>query len=127
MSLTLSRAETLMDKIAENQSWKQDNMQHSRQIEAASEEVCVLSSKMDVPLDWLDQRAKYKKDRQAIQDAFNAQNRCGEYLGIEFSDDPENTNIINNSFTQRKQGWNQQKQSTYQGRYSSKSSNFDSK
>jgi hypothetical protein len=102
-------------------------MQHSRQIEAASEEVCVLSSKMDVPLDWLDQRAKYKKDRQAIQDAFNAQNRCGEYLGIEFSDDPENTNIINNSFTQRKQGWNQQKQSTYQGRYSSKSSNFDSK
>jgi hypothetical protein len=35
MSLTLSRAETLMDKIAENQSWKQDNMQHSRQIEEA--------------------------------------------------------------------------------------------
>jgi hypothetical protein len=30
MSLTLSRDETLMDKIAENQSWKQDNMQHSR-------------------------------------------------------------------------------------------------
>jgi hypothetical protein len=44
MSLTLSRVETLMDKIAENQSWKQDNMQYSHQIEEASEEVCVLSS-----------------------------------------------------------------------------------
>jgi hypothetical protein len=63
MSLTLSRAETLMDKIAENYSWKQDNMQHSHQIKEASEEICVLSSKMDVLLDWLDQRAKYKKDR----------------------------------------------------------------
>jgi hypothetical protein len=48
-------------------------------------------------------------------------------LGIEFSDDPKNANIINNSSTQRKQGWNQQKQSTYQGKYSSKSCNFDSK
>jgi hypothetical protein len=66
-----------MDKIAENQSWKHDNMQHSRQIKEASKEVCVLSSKMDVLLDWLDQRAKYKKDHQAIQDAFNAQNICG--------------------------------------------------
>jgi hypothetical protein len=127
MSLTLSRVETLMDKIGENQSRKQDNMQHSRQIEEASKEVCVLSSKMDVLLDCLDQRAKYKKDCQAIQDAFNVQNRCGKYLGIEFSDDPENANIINNSSTQRKQGWNQQKQSTYQGKYSSKSFNFDFK
>jgi ribosome assembly protein YihI (activator of Der GTPase) len=59
---------------------------------------------MDVLLDWLDQRAKYKKDRQVVQDAFDAQNRCGEYLGIEFSDDPENANIINNSSTQRKKG-----------------------
>jgi ribosomal protein L11 len=127
MSLTLSRVETLMDKIAENQSWKQDNIQHSRQIEEALEEVCVLSSKMDVLLDWLDQRAKYKKDYQAIQDAFNAQNRCGEYLGIEFLDDPKNANIINNSSTQQKQGLNQHKQSTYQGKYSNKSFNFDSK
>jgi hypothetical protein len=31
-----------MDKIAKNQSQKQDNMQHSRQIEEASEEVCII-------------------------------------------------------------------------------------
>jgi hypothetical protein len=95
MSLTVSRAKTLMNKIAENQSWIQDNVQHSHQI--------ALSTKMDVLLDWLDQRATFKKDRQAIQYAYQ------EYLGNEFSDDPKNTNTINNSSTQRKQGWNQQK------------------
>jgi hypothetical protein len=103
MSLTVSRAKTLMNKIAENQSWIQDNVQHSHQIEEDSEEVCALSTKTDVLLDWLDQRATFKKDRQAIQYAYQ------EYLGNEFSDDPKNTNTINNSSTQRKQGWNQQK------------------
>jgi hypothetical protein len=62
---------------------------------------------MDVLLDWLDQRNNYKRDRQAIQDAFDAQNRCGKYLGIEFSDNQGNTSIINNPPTSRKQGWNQ--------------------
>jgi hypothetical protein len=41
--------------------------------------------------------------------------------------DQENANIINNLSMQRKQGWNQQKQSTYQGKYSdnfNNSSNF---
>jgi hypothetical protein len=81
---------------------------------------------MDVLLDWLDQRDNYKRDRQAIQDAFDAQNRCGKYLGIEFSDNQENARIINNPPTSRKQGWNQQKESTHQGTYSSNynSSNF---
>jgi hypothetical protein len=34
--------------------------------------VCALSTKMDTLLNWLDQRANFKKDRQAIQDAFDA-------------------------------------------------------
>jgi hypothetical protein len=81
---------------------------------------------MDVLLDWLDQRDNYKRDRQAIQDAFDAQNRCGKYLGIEFSDNQENASIINNPPTSRKQGWNQQKESTHQGKYlgNYNSSNF---
>jgi hypothetical protein len=36
MSLTVSKAKTLMNKIAENQSWIQDNVQHSHQIEEPS-------------------------------------------------------------------------------------------
>jgi hypothetical protein len=62
---------------------------------------------MDVLLDWLDQRDNYKRDHQAIQDAFDAHNRCGKYLGIKFSDNQENASIINNPPTSRKQGWNQ--------------------
>jgi hypothetical protein len=66
----------------------------------------------------LEQRNNYKKDHQAIQDAFNAQNRCGEYYGVEFPKSQEDINIvINNSAPlQQKQGWNQQR-SNYQGKY----------
>jgi hypothetical protein len=57
---------------------------------------------MDVLLNWFEQRDNYKRDRQAIQDAFNAQNRCGEYLGVEFSESQEDINtIINNSSPQQ--------------------------
>jgi hypothetical protein len=57
---------------------------------------------MDVLMNWLKQRDSYKKDRQAIQDAFNAQNKCGEYLGVEFAESQEDINtIINNSAPQQ--------------------------
>ena len=42
--------------------------------EEVPEEVCALSTKMDVLLNWLEHQANYKKDHQAIQDAYNAQN-----------------------------------------------------
>ena len=81
--------------------------------------MCALSTKMDILLNWLEQRDNYKKDCQAIQDAFNAQNLCGEYLGIEFPEYQEDANIvINNSAPQQqRQGWNQQQWSNYQGKY----------
>ena len=84
MSLTLRKAETLMEKIASNQGWSQCNIQSCNNSEEVPEEVCALSIKMNVLLNWLEQRANYKKDRQAIQDAYNAQNICGEYLGVDF-------------------------------------------
>ena len=74
---------------------------------------------MDILLNWLEQWANYKKDHQAIQDAFNAQNTCGEYLGIEFPELQEDVNIIGNNLgsQQQRQGWKQQQRSTYQGKY----------
>ena len=75
---------------------------------------------MDVLLNWLEQWANYKKDLQAIQDAYNAQNTCGECLGIDFPENQEDANIvINNSVPQQqRQGWGQQQQqSNYQGKY----------
>jgi hypothetical protein len=77
MSLTLEKAKTLMEKIASNQGWSQCNTQSCNKSEEVLEEVCALSTKMDILLNWLEQRANYKKDRQAIKDAFNFQNICG--------------------------------------------------
>ena len=74
MSLTLGKDETLMEKIASNLGWSSCNIQLCNKSEEIPEEVCALSTKMGVLLNWLEQRANYKKDRQAIQDAFNAQN-----------------------------------------------------
>ena len=79
-----------------------------------------LSTKMDVLLNWLEHQANYKKDRQAIQDAFHSQNICGEYLGVDFPEYQEDANIVINNSTpqQEKQGWGQQQQwSNYQGKY----------
>jgi antirestriction protein ArdC len=66
MSLTLGKAKTLMEKITSNQGWSQCNIQACNKSEELLEEVCALSTKMDVLLNWLKQRANYKKDRQAI-------------------------------------------------------------
>ena len=118
MSLTLGKVETLMEKIASNQGWSQCNIQQCNKSEEVLEEVCALSTKMDILLNWLEQQDNYKKDRQAIQDAYNAQNTCREYLGVDFPEYQEDANIIinNSGPQQQRQGWGQQQQwSTYQG------------
>ena len=55
MSLTLRKVETLMEKIACNQGWSQCNIQACNKSEEVLEEVCALSTKMDVLLNWLEQ------------------------------------------------------------------------
>ena len=57
MSLTLEKAETLMKKIASNQGWSSYNIQSCNKSEEVPEKVCALSTKMDVLLSWLEQRA----------------------------------------------------------------------
>jgi hypothetical protein len=71
MSLTLGKAECLIEKIVTNQSWTY-NVQACKQSEEILEEVYALSTDMSMLLNWLEQRASYKRDRLAIQDAFNA-------------------------------------------------------
>jgi hypothetical protein len=82
MATTLGKAEALMYKIASNPSWSRDNAQQCKKSEEIPEKICALSTKMSNLMNWLDQRATYKQDRQAIQDAFNAQGAVGEYLGV---------------------------------------------
>jgi hypothetical protein len=74
------------------------NIQAYHKSEEVLEEVYALSTRMDVLLNWLNQRDGYKRDRQAIEDAFNTQNKCREYLGVEFADSPEDINVIINNF-----------------------------
>ena len=76
MSLTLGKAEALMEKIASNQGWSQGSIQSCNKSEEAQEEVCELSTKMDILLNWLEQQANYKKDRPAIQDIYDLQTFC---------------------------------------------------
>ena len=112
MSLTIGKAKTLMKKIASNQGWSACSIQSCNKSKEVPEEVCALSTKIDVVLNWLELRGNYKKDCQAIQDAFNAQNTCGEYLGFDFPEYQENIDmVINNSGPQQqRQGWGQQHQ-----------------
>ena len=120
MSLTLGKAKTLIEKVDSNQGWSQGSIQTCNKSEEVPEVVCALSTKKDALLNWLEQRANYKKDHQAIQDAFNSQNVCGEFLGVDFPESQEDANIVVNNYTpqQQKQGWNQQQQrSNYQGKY----------
>jgi hypothetical protein len=55
MSLTLGKVETLIEKVASNQGWSQGSIQTCNKSEEVPEEVCALSTKMDVLLNWLEQ------------------------------------------------------------------------
>ena len=70
MELTIGKAEILLDKISENQSWFQDKAQHCHQTEEIPEDVNALSTKMENLLHLIDQRAKFKEDQRAIETAY---------------------------------------------------------
>jgi hypothetical protein len=54
MSLTPGKARVLMEKIAANQRWTSCNTQSCHKTEEVLEQVCALSTKMDVLLNWLE-------------------------------------------------------------------------
>ena len=60
MSLTLGKAKALMEKIASNQGWSQGSIQTCNKSKDVPEEVCALSTKRDILLNWLEQQANYK-------------------------------------------------------------------
>jgi hypothetical protein len=55
MSLTLGKVETLMEKIVSNQGWSSCNIQSCNKSEEVPKEMCALSTKMNVLLNWLKQ------------------------------------------------------------------------
>jgi len=71
--LTIGKAEKLLDKIAENQSWFQDEAQQCHQTEEILEEVNALSTMIENLLHWIDQSAMFKEDERAIETAYKYQ------------------------------------------------------
>jgi hypothetical protein len=55
ISPTLGKAEVLTERIVSNQGWSSCNIQSCNKSEEVLEEVCALSIKMDVLLNWLEQ------------------------------------------------------------------------
>ena len=106
MALTARKAEILTERIVQNQSWSSDNIQECHQSEEAPEELCALSTKMDMLLNRLHERAKYMEDQGAIEATYK-----------------DATLIVNNLVPpQSRQRWNQQ-QSNYQGKYQGNNDN----
>jgi hypothetical protein len=97
MSLTTGKAKVLMKKIATNQSWTTCNIQSCHK----SEEV--LEVKQDGCTDEFARTARQLQERSSSHSrCINAQNKCGEYLGVEFVESQEDINtIINNSAPQQ--------------------------
>jgi len=54
LEFTIGKAEIPLDKIAENQSWFQDEPQQCHQTEEIPEEVKALSTKIENLLHWID-------------------------------------------------------------------------
>jgi len=60
MSLTPRKAKAIMAKTMENQNWT-FNTQKCHESEEVLEDLCTLSTKMDVLLSWLEQREIIKE------------------------------------------------------------------
>ena len=101
MSLTPRKAKAIMAKMVENQN-QTFNTQTYHESEEVLEELFALSTKMDVLLSQPKQWDNYKRNCQAIQDAFKSQDQYEEDISA----------II------KKQRWSQP-QATSQGKYQS--------
>jgi predicted enzyme involved in methoxymalonyl-ACP biosynthesis len=78
-----------MQKISENQGWTQKNTQHCHQSEEVQEdeELKEQSTSMDVLLNRLEERANFKKDRQAFT-RFNEYFKKFNLGGLQVSTNP---------------------------------------
>jgi len=66
-SLNVTQAKTLIENIVTNQTWREERPQLKKRSTKTIEEVNEISHKMEFLLKKLDERAKVKKDREAIQ------------------------------------------------------------
>jgi guanylate kinase len=125
LSLTISQATTLMEKMASNQGWSEERTQtHKRGGDMHQlKEVDMLSTKIDLLMKRLDERASESKEVMHIHDSCMTCEECGEtrHLGNNCLELQEDVNYVNNNYyyyrPQQNQGWNQQQRPNYSSNY----------
>ena len=120
LSLTLSKATDLVEKMASNHSWNEDRQPRKRSGMHQLKEVDMLSAKMDLIMKKLEDRDPEKKEVMQILDSRMTCEECGNtgHTGKNCPDLEEKVNYINNNnnYRPQNQGWNQQTPN-YQGKY----------
>jgi hypothetical protein len=125
LSLTISQATALVEKMASNQGWSEERTQGRKRGGGMHQlkEVDMLSAKMDLLMKRLDERAGEKKEVMHIHDSRMTCEECGEtgHSGNTCPELHEDMNYINNNNNyyrpQQNQGWNQHQRPNYSGNY----------
>jgi len=112
LSLTIADATTLVEKMASNQGWNEERAQpRKRGGMHHLKEVYMLSTKMDLLMKKLEDRAVDKKEVMHIHDVHMTCEECGGtgHSGHNCPKIQEDVNYINNNtnYHPPNQGWNQ--------------------
>jgi hypothetical protein len=114
LSLTISQATDLVEKIASNQGWSEERTQTRKRggVMHQLKEVDMLSAKMDLLIKRLNERAVESKEVMHIHDSRMTCEECGEtrHSGNNCPELQEDVNYVNNNNyyrPQQNQGWNQ--------------------
>jgi hypothetical protein len=115
LSLTISQATALVEKIASNQGWSEERSQTRKRggVMHQLKEVDMLSAKMDLLIKRLNERAGESKEVMHIHDSCMTCEECGEtgHSGNNCLELQEDVNYVNNNNyyyrPQQNQAWNQ--------------------
>ena len=102
LSLTISQATTLVEKMASNQGWSEERTQTRKRGGGMHQlkEVDMLAAKMDLLMKRLDKRTVQKKEVMHIHDSRMTCEECGEtgHTGTNGPELREDVNYINNNY-----------------------------
>ena len=105
LSLTISQATALVEKMASNQGWSEERTQTRKRGGGMSQlkEVDMLAAKMDLVMKRLDERTVEKKDVMHIHDSSMTCEECGEtgHTGNNCQELREDVNYIINNYYYR--------------------------
>ena len=118
LSLTVLGATTLIEKMASNQGWNEERLQTHKRGGGMHQlkEVDMLSTKMDLLMKKLKDRATEKQEVMHVHDSCMTCEECENtrHSGNSCLEIQEEVNFVNNYFCpQQNQGWNQQQRLNY--------------